>query len=283
MKTAVVMCAAVAAFAVATTCRAGAATEFCPARLTGTYIKERTQAALVHYYHLQALSPRLVEATILADTDQGWFVWSLQPTQLTPTRFATTTPDFTNAFYVAESPELSVSFPSAVSVRRAWVVAARTRGTASFGWDARGVVACAPPDFVATSAPVTQTTQRSPRPGDPTPAPAPPTAVATPTTAQFTTACEHPFEAAKVVSPARPDFPESLRESGLTHRVISLVYVAVDYKGNLADAWIFASSGYHAADQEALRAARLSHYEAPTSYCRAVGGTYLFRADFMPY
>jgi TonB family protein len=97
------------------------------------------------------------------------------------------------------------------------------------------------------------------------------------------TTCEHPFTGATVKSAVMPDFPESVREEGFGGVAVSEVYVALDPTGKLADAWTFSSSGYPALDRAALVAARRSKYAAPISYCRSVGGTYIFRADFEPY
>jgi TonB family protein len=274
--------AAALATAALCTSRAEAAAEFCPALLIGPRAAAAGQDPEWHY-HLRALSPRTVEGTIIADTDAGWFTWKQQPVQLTRTTYTVTTRDYKTKYFVAESPELTVRFPQAVAVGHAWVETAATHGEQFFDWDARGQVICAPPDFAGLDPAGPNVTQHTPEANDPTPAPAPATATATASSAPFpTTACAHPFVAATVTDPARPDFPYSVREEGLTGRATSIIYVAVSPNGEVADAWLFSSSGYRALDQSALRAARQSKYAAPLSYCRPVGGTYLFRADFRP-
>ena len=70
----------------------------------------------------------------------------------------------------------------------------------------------------------------------------------------------------------------SPEEGGFT----SLIEVAVGDNDSLIDAWIYASSGWAAADLSALRAARASKYATAVSYCRRVRGYYLFRVDFFP-
>ncbi len=68
----------------------------------------------------------------------------------------------------------------------------------------------------------------------------------------------------------------------VTSNLVSVVYVAVDPAGKLADAWVFASSGYPAADAEAIRTAKRSSCVPTLSYCRPAGGTYLFQVEFDP-
>jgi TonB family protein len=252
--------------------------------MTGPYTKTDAPDATLHYYHLQALGPRSVEGTITADTDHGWFTWVQQPVQLTRMTFTATAPSYTVRYLTADSPELDVAFPVMVNIRRAWLATAEANGDAYFGWDAHGTVVCTPSDFAPVNSRSRVVTKRTPQDGDPTPGPAPPTAVATATAAPFPEAtCAHPFVAATVSHAVQPDFPAILRDQAVSQAATAVVYVAVDSAGKLADAWIYASSGYVAMDKAALSAARRSSYVAPISYCRAVSGTYLFQADFLPY
>lgn len=261
---------------------ARAASEFCPARLIGTYTKTLSKSGtIVHYYRLQALAPRSVEGTIIAETDHGWYSW---PQQLVELRRVTY--DMADGirvrFVMAESPELSVAFPQPLNVLRAWVALARTHGDQIFKWDERGMVLCDPADFAGYGGRSKST--RAVDAGDPTPAPPPPAALATATDNPFPNAkCDHPFTAARVWNAIRPDFPDFVRNMGLSQAVTSVVYVAVDPNGKLSDAWLFGSSGYPALDKAAITAAKRSSYTAAKSYCRSVGGVYLFRADFEPY
>jgi hypothetical protein len=258
---------------------ARAATEFCPAQLIGADSKS---AASEHYYRLRALGPRVVEGTIVADTDRGWFSWDQKAVQLTRITYTRSEPGLEAMFVVAESPELGVLFPQSVDVRRAWVAAATTRADAY--WDARGKTACGPPDFTESSSADGSKVTRTPQSDDPTPAPAPPAATARVIPAPIPLrSCVQPFVAAAVTKSVTPDFPDSVKREGFSAPATSIIFVAVDASGTLADAWVFASSGYPALDDAAIRAARQSTYTAPVSYCHAVSGTYLFRADFMPY
>jgi TonB family protein len=263
--------------------RAVAATEFCPAKLVGPHTKSSGQGSAVWYYRLTALGPRVVEGTIIADTDAGWFTWNQRPVQLTRTTYTMTAPLFKTQFAVAGSPELSVSFPQPVAIRDAWVTKASTHGDENLTWNARGEVTCDLPDFAGFDGSGPNVTQRTPNASDPTPAPAPPMAPAVASSAPFPPAtCAQPFRVATVTKAAEPSYPQSLQQNAPASRKVSVIYVAVDPHGQLADAWLFASSGYPAMDAEALNAARRSQYLAPISYCRPVGGTYLFAADFEP-
>ena len=177
--------------------------------------------------------------------------------------FTSFSPAVKYSFRVAESPELTVVFPQAVSVRHAWITTAQTHGDQIFDWDAHGTVTCEPPaDFAASKYPNKTTT---------TPA------------APFPSAnCAQPFVNATVTFPVQPDFPELVRNEGFSGVAISIIAIAVDPQGKLVDAWIWAKTGYPAIDEAALKAAQQSKYSGATSYCRPVSGTYLFRADFSP-
>lgn len=77
-------CALVAACQTSAT----AATEFCPADLYRIKpVSADSGAATGYHYTLQALARRVVEGTIIADTDAGWFTWIQQPVQLTRTTY----------------------------------------------------------------------------------------------------------------------------------------------------------------------------------------------------
>jgi hypothetical protein len=273
------------ACAMAAACRASAsaATEFCPANLNGIKTASPdTGDATVYHYTLQALARRVVEGTIIADTDAGWFTWLQQPVQLTRTTYLNESPSVKYWTHIAESPELTVVFPQSVGIRHAWVATARTRGDQLFNWDAHGDVTCEPLDF-APSKYRAATQTRTTAAGDETPAPAPPPANAVAATAPFQpTSCAKPFVSATVTDAVQPDFPPILVDQGFNSVAISEIAVAVDPRGKLVDAWVWASSGYPPIDEAALKAARRSKYTGATSYCLPVSGTYLFRADFEP-
>ena len=221
---------------------------------------------------------------MVAETDQGWFTWSQPAVQLSRATYTTTNDQTKDRWVIAESPELTVMFPKAFTIQHAWITAARTHGDAYFGWDARGSVTCAPPDFVSQSTSLPWKVERTPQAGDPTPAPAPPPAIAVAAAQPLPApSCEHPFTAAIVSKPVQPVFPKIVKDEGMAQSAAAMVYVVINPNGKVADAWIFASSGYPLLDQSALDAAKHSSYIAPTSYCQAISGTYLFKADFQPY
>jgi hypothetical protein len=262
---------------------ARAATEFCPARLVQSQSKTTGPDAVHYSYNLQALSPRTVKATIVAETDQGWFTWQLTPVELTTTTFSNTSAYRTVRYKVAQSPRLSVTFPIAVQIFRAWVASAQTSGEETFGWDAHGVFNCSPPDPAAYHLDSGDTNANAPEPSDPTPAPAPPAAVAVATTAPFPIAkCDKPFVDVRVLHAEQPVFPRSVAEEAFNTTADVQVYVAVDRDGKLADAWLLATSGYRALDLAAITAAKESTYAPAVSYCRPVGATYIFTAEFQP-
>ncbi len=260
---------------------AQAATEFCPASMDSWYTKmPSAQGATEYHYRLSALGPRVVDGSIVAETDKGWFVWKQLAVQLTRMTFRYSDKEVRYSHVQAESPELSVTFPEAVVIRHAWVAFARAQGDTYFGWDARDTVTCSPPDF-GTSKFGEGKTERAPQATDPTPAPAPPAAVAAPAEAPFPEpTCPHPFVLASVTKAEQPIFPQVVKNEGFGGYAVSQIAVAVDTTGKLVDAWVWASSGYPPLDEAALDAARRSKYTAPISYCYAVKGTYLFRADF---
>jgi hypothetical protein len=281
--------------ALVTVCRAPAtaATEFCPARLIHIGTKSSDRAAATQYYQLEAFTGRVVEGTIIADTDAGWFTWTQQPVRLTRTTYTSVSvgrrefdpPSMKVSFHEADSAELTVVFPRPVAVRHAWMTTARTHGDQIFNWDAQGMVTCEPPDFARPKYPIlgTTTTTRTPQAGDETPAPAPQPAVAVASTPPFPAAnCAQPFVSAAVTDIPQLDFPEILQGQVIGDAATSLVAVAVDSHGKLIDAWIWGTSGYPAMDDEAIRTARRSTYIGATSYCRPANGTYLFQADFGP-
>lgn len=266
-----------------------AAAEFCPARVTGIHGSSGAVQAITYRYGLQALTDRVVEGTIVADTDHGWYSWKQAPAQLVLTRYASWSP--TNgglplvemSYTIAQSGEQSVTFPVALQVYRAWVATAQTHGEMALRWDQSGLVDCEPTDFPLKNTKDLRRVERTPNTGDPTPPPPAPAAVAMATAPPFAvTTCDHPFVTAVVTHPFQPSFPESLRSSGFTQRATSEIEVAVGPDGNLVDAWVFASSGYPQLDESALIAAKRSTYKPAISYCKAVGASYLFRADFSP-
>ncbi|MHB8357490.1 MAG: TonB family protein, partial [Vulcanimicrobiaceae bacterium] len=99
-----------------------------------------------------------------------------------------------------------------------------------------------------------------------------------PTKALETTSCTHPFRPATTEYVAQLTYPKVLEPenpSGMT-----VVEVAINRDGSLADAWIRAPSGYDVFDEAALATARASRYTNARSYCTNVPGLFLFKATF---
>ena len=268
--------------------RAQAAAEFCPAAIDDLHAANGTAQATSYAYTLQALTDRTVEGTIVADTDHGWYTWKQAPAQLVATRFTSITvmktyPSVEARYVVSESGNLSVTFPVALQVYRAWVASAQTHGEKALHWDESGSVHCDPTDFGPHEG-LTKTVKRTPNAGDPTSPPVAAAATATPTAAPFPpSTCAHPFVAASVTHASEPAFPQTVKDAGFSQRATSEIEVAVGPDGKLVDAWLFASSGYPQLDESALLAAKRSTYAPAISYCTPIGASYLFRATFLPH
>lgn len=107
-----------------------------------------------------------------------------------------------------------------------------------------------------------------------TPASAPPTPAPTPTPRS----CTHPYVDARTVRAIEPDYPEIARERGAAGT--AEVQVTLSPTGAVRDLKIYRSSGDNALDIEAIKAARASMYAPAIEDCAAVGGQYIFRAEF---
>jgi hypothetical protein len=261
---------------------ARAAAEFCPAQLVAMRASHHADAAAEYYYQLTALTPRTVSGTVIADTDRGWFVWPQPPIGLTRMTYTMTVGQFSSQYAIAGSSPMTVFFPQAVAIQRAWIVQAQTSGETLLGWDEKGMFACGVPDFGVHAVNRNETVKRTPTAADPTPPPAPLAVEAVSTPAPLSINCPNPFVAAKVTRATQPDFPASVKAAGFSQVAITEVAIAVGPDSKLIDAWVWSSSGWEALDAAALMAARRSQYAAPISYCQPVGGTYLFRAEFQP-
>jgi hypothetical protein len=201
-------------------------------------------------FSLTAPSSRTIDsATIVADTDAGWFTWNVTDVQLTMLRYA------------AFSMPSVVTFDKKVLVRHAWLTQAQAKS-------------CPIPPFEGLVAP-----HPSPSPS----AAMPPTqglpgVVPNPIPAPYTTDCMRPFGPAAVVHAVQPVYPRGL---GPGHYYAE-IFVAVGDQNNLVDSWIYKSSGNDAIDASALKAARASTYQSAISYCHNAPADYIFRADFAP-
>ena len=275
----VLLCGAGAiALALACSGRALAVAEFCPAQVSD--VSPAGPEAATFGYRLTAYDDRSVNASIVADTDRGWFGWSVSGIALTGARGNKQLPDT-----AALSQPLAVTFPQALSLRHVWVVRAKTQGETYYGWDAKGWYDCAVPAFNGAS--MASSNRKadealgpvptpSPLPGQPVPVLAAPIAAPFPATT-----CPTPFKPALVTHAVQPEYPASLRELNVGY-LKSEAEVAVGADGSIVDAWTYLRSGQDAIDKEVLRAAVSSTYSGAISYCQPVPGMYLFRADFSP-
>ncbi|MBV8345715.1 MAG: hypothetical protein JO190_12100 [Candidatus Eremiobacteraeota bacterium] len=235
--------------------------EFCPAsvwyRPAIPASSDGRSTGLV--FGLFANSPRtIVSATVVADTDGGWYTWEVANVALT----LRTTGD-------GESTRRVAVFEKPVFVRHAWILKARASGDTMYGWDAWGDVACGIPSFGRASYPP-QTPQ------DPEGFPH---VIAKPIAPLFGIDCPHPFQEATITHPRQPLFPRYVPRMSYTAEI----EVAVGDADIPLRAWVYQSSGNRDIDANALAAARASSYQSATSYCQKADGYYLFRADFLPY
>ena len=251
---------AIAALTLACGTQAEARTEFCPATVsyapaTAADAAGRS-ASLV--FNLGSESPRtIVSATMVADTDGGWYSWEVASLPLT------------GIIPRIRSGALVADFPKAVFVRHAWIIHARTAGDA-FGWQSLGEVSCGVPAFGVAAAP----------PGKPLADDGSQHVTATSIAPLFSTECPHPFTQATVTHAVQPPFPRfAQRLIGVSYR--SEIEVAVGQSDAMLDAWVYKSSGVAALDASALSAARASSFASAVSYCQKAEGYYLYRSEFL--
>lgn len=265
---------AIAVFFALLRAEALSATEYCPA--TVVELAPATEAASFTY-RLQALSTRDVDATIVAETNRGWFAWKPGRVALSGAFARASTAGTSGGSFAARSEPLAVSFHEPVTIRYAWVRSAKTDGDAEFGWDEAGNVACDPPDFDNPDPEgfVAETLFGQDA------APSPHAAPARKTRAPYAlTHCDRAFAGTSLVESAKADFPAKSAAGLLGHRFSTAVEVAVDDLGTPTDAWVTSTSGFNALDAVATKAALASSYSPARAYCRNVRGFYFLRADF---
>jgi hypothetical protein len=258
--------------------------EFCPARVLGVtpVTGAASEAASTYSYDLTALSRRTVDATLIAETDKGWFQWNVTGVPLGKATYsqamrAAGRGAVTVTYEGFGSPKLSVDFPMAVIINHAWVRSAQTTGDGPTQPAASTGVACLP-DFAGTGpwSPKETLVARSSSSSEPSV----PAALATATTPPFEShACATPFSAATVKVPVAPDFPSNAAGL-LSGAETSFVNVAVNSDGSILGTWMLVSSGVSSLDAAAIVAARRSTYVPAMAYCEPVKGIYVFRATF---
>lgn len=145
-------CAVLGAF-VSCCATARAETEFCPGKVAAIEASAGAGVPSTEFsYVLDAKSARtLDDAAIVADTDHGWYRWSIAnvPLQMTSQAASHRGPagmvNYTYKF--AQSTRQLVAFPEALLVRHAWITSARSDDENVFGWGKRGEFACEVPTF----------------------------------------------------------------------------------------------------------------------------------------
>jgi TonB family protein len=90
-------------------------------------------------------------------------------------------------------------------------------------------------------------------------------------------ACEKPNVDALVTEPAQPQTPPGLKAGGS-----AIVAVTIAPNGSIVHMSVWKSSGNAQIDRSVLDAAQHSKYSPKLVDCKAVAGSYLFRADFKP-
>jgi hypothetical protein len=287
---------AFAALFLAGTARSNAMAEFCPGRVAAVESSAGAGAPSTEFsYVVDAKTARtLDDAAIVADTDHGWYRWSIAnvPLQMTSQAASHQGPagmvNYTYRF--AQSPRQLVAFPEALLVRHAWITSARSDDETVIGWGKRGEFACEVPTFPNRGIDAAELARPQSRKATPSPAPAgsalPPLADgavrAMPTSMPFDSMdCDTPFREVRVTDAVIPEYPPLLR-GNVSEPASVLVDIAADEQGHLIDASVFAASGYPAFDSAGLRSARLSSYSGAISYCQKVRGEYIFTATFQP-
>ncbi len=260
---------------------ARAVSEACPATLYAPHTVQSGSAASAKYdYSLSAFSERSIDAVMVADTNKGWFAWSVSDVPLMRSVYLIKERGFQYRYRRAESGDLSVLFPADVVITHAWVARAKTTGETILGWDARGMVDCEVPDLTNQGAiPISEIVSETKPVPSKVPQPEPIAySIAPPFPA---TNCKTPFALATVPGVVQPKFPDSLVGIVVQPAVV-VVVVAIDASGNLVDSWILAGSGYPAMDAEATNAVKLSRYEPSTAYCHHIPGTYTIIEEYTP-
>jgi Gram-negative bacterial TonB protein C-terminal len=275
--------------------KADALTEFCPAVVANVESIGGADVPSTEFsYVLDAKTARTVDdAAIIAETDQGWFQWSvanvaLQKTSETEARRGPTGVMLTYTHVLARSGRQMVVFPGAVFVRHAWITSARSSDETLIGWGKQGEFACGIPAFPNHGIGAGELTHVKSRTATAVPAPVesalPPLSDgvvrALPASIPFEgVECATPFREVRVTVPISPNYPSLLR--GSVHADTSVIVdVAVDEDGHVLDTALRAGSGYGAFDTEGLRVARASTYSGAVSYCQKVQGEYIFTATF---
>jgi hypothetical protein len=259
--------------------RASAGTDFCAANLTDLHAVDTSDAGASTYtYRLVAFNQAKLEATMIAQTDNGWMTWKLTGVELGAGQRAAHAnaadgggsqgkqPAVDVPFAVAQSPELSISFPAILRIEHAWVTNAAGRD-------------CDPPSFGNGDLVEWQLGKRIDPFGKVAIA-----SVASKTVAPFDATCAQPFVDVNVAKAQSPNLSSQARASiDAGGPEVVFIAVAVSANARVQDAWMIAHAGFvDDFERTSTQAAKISTYRNAISYCRAVPATYIFRASAFP-
>lgn len=240
-------------------------------------------------FELIALGPRTItSATLAFDTSAGWFTLSVPAVAVTQNDRHYSGPSGTITHHDYVSQVMYAKFASAIIIRHAWVYSAAATDDA-FGWQARGLVQCeprgAPSDEQQRGVPNNVHGMFAPDPNDDglSALPSKTSLILVPKvskTLEENASCTEPFRDAAVKKQAEAQFPDTMAGMINGGRATSSVMIAVGGDGSIADAWLWASSGYAPLDAASLAAAKSSTYIGARAYCRAVPGIYRLNVTF---
>jgi hypothetical protein len=259
---------------------ARAEAEFCPARIDRMYPFEAPHDGL-RSFEVSAESERIVSGNVIVQGEKNWYTFQFVNVNVLKNvmQFKSSTVKFDRALYYSQP--LYIQLPAGERLQRWWVVDAATSGEKTFGWDARGDVACSPQPGgdtkvppvtpVATALNPDTSLEVPPGAGDAILAPK---RIEEP---QGMTACATPFVAATVTRAVTPAYPADLY---LDATVVSQVKIAITADGKIADAWIYVPTGFPQLDIAAMDAAKNSTYRGGVALCKPSPGYYLFTVTY---
>jgi hypothetical protein len=213
----------------------------------------------------------IAEASIFADTDRGWFEWTVEDVKMHGVPRQVDDASFHGTVTQIRSSLLPVSFPYPVIVRHVWVSSARRLGETSTNLGLE--FACYPPAFDG----------RGEVP-DTAPPSAPPNSAQVPGTARpirppFALDCKDPFHGIHETLAAQPTTPIS---DPIKEEYKVGVEVMVGDHDDILGTAIYQSSSRADIDAAALSAQNASSFSSAISYCLRVPSAGIFWADFGP-
>lgn len=247
-------------FVLACMCRADANGEFCPAQVDSVWTSSgsATTPATSYGFTLLGRSPRSGSATVVIESDHGWFTFTYGPAQFKKATRIFSIQDYKAPYdiYVAT---VYVHFPLSVLLRHAWVTSATLVGERTYGWNDNQPYSCPIPGLfeqaVDTAAPDEADVAGDANQVNATTDADPPIA---------STDCKTPFAQAQLLERGRIMYqPYS---GALTHGM-ALVALAINHDSTIREAWVLAQSGNPPFDSAAVASAKRSKVVSAISYC----------------